>query len=63
MSLYSNEGTRNSSNYSDDMSYRVMRKPSTCSSNDSVETSLQSIAEHQVVEMMIYVDVNALSLV
>lgn len=61
MSLYSNEGTRNSSNYSDDMSYRVMRKPS--SSNDSVETSLQSIAEHQVVEMMIYVDVNALSLV
>ena len=61
MSLYSNEETRNSSNYSDDMSYRVMRKPS--SSNDSVETSLQSIAEHQVVEMMIYVDVNALSLV
>ena len=61
MSLYSNEGTRNSSNYSDEMSYRVIRKPS--SSNDSVETSLQSIAEHQVVEMIIYVDVNALSLV
>jgi hypothetical protein len=61
MSLYSNGGTRNSSNYSDEMSYRVIRKPS--SSNDSVETSLQSIAEHQVVEMIIYVDVNALSLV
>jgi hypothetical protein len=61
MSLYSNGETRNSSNYSDEMSYRVIRKPS--SSNDSVETSLQSIAEHQVVEMIIYVDVNALSLV
>ena len=61
MSLYSNGGTRNSINYSDEMSYRVIRKPS--SSNDSVETSLQSIAEHQVVEMIIYVDVNALSLV